>query len=102
MEISIFFNKDDAEKLVEGVVDMVCNKIPTHFGFDAVMDIQVLAPMHKGTAGIYELNRRLREALNPPNPSKREMRVGEKTYRMGDKVMQLKILMTKAFQCDMD
>src|SRR5690606_34241771 len=32
--------------------------------FDPIADVQVLAPMHKGVAGVQNLNRALQDALN--------------------------------------
>ena len=53
-------------------------------------DIQVLSPMYDGGAGITNLNAWLRDYFNPANPSKMEVRIGTTTYRVGDKILQLK------------
>ncbi|WP_243290655.1 ATP-dependent RecD-like DNA helicase [Bacillus sp. FJAT-47783] len=52
-------------------------------------DIQVLAPMYRGSAGIDQLNVMLQETLNPKSEQKRELQFGPVTYRVGDKVLQL-------------
>ena len=53
-------------------------------------DIQVLAPMYKGPAGIDRLNEVLQEILNGnPDGSRKELTFGDKKYRVGDKVLQL-------------
>ena len=53
-------------------------------------DIQVLAPMYKGPAGIDRLNEVLQEILNGnPDGSRKELIFGDKKYRVGDKVLQL-------------
>ena len=53
-------------------------------------DIQVLAPMYKGPAGIDRLNEVLQEILNGnPDGSRKELDFGDKKYRVGDKVLQL-------------
>ncbi|WP_349407977.1 ATP-dependent RecD-like DNA helicase [Pseudalkalibacillus sp. SCS-8] len=52
-------------------------------------DVQVLAPMYRGRAGIDELNKELQEMFNPPNEQKREINHFETIYRVGDKVLQL-------------
>ena len=57
---------------------------------EPLLDVQVLAPMKKGTLGVYNLNARLQAALNPPAPSKREHAAGETIFREGDRVMQMK------------
>ena len=58
-------------------------------GYDA-NDIQVLAPMYNGVAGIDALNDCLQELLNPHDEYKNELRVGKRIYREGDKILQLK------------
>jgi len=53
-------------------------------------DIQVLAPMYRGPAGIDHLNSLLQEIFNPQEgKQKREIKYGDRTYRVGDKVLQL-------------
>ncbi len=52
-------------------------------------DIQVLAPMYKGINGIDSLNKMLQEVMNPASPKKNEIKSGEVTYRVGDKILQL-------------
>ena len=53
-------------------------------------DIQVLAPMYKGPAGIDRLNNVLQEVLNGnPDGARKEIAYGDTKYRVGDKVLQL-------------
>jgi len=53
-------------------------------------DIQVLAPMYRGPAGIDALNKLIQEILNPNTDGKRrEISFGDSIYRVGDKVLQL-------------
>ncbi|HWO74754.1 MAG TPA: ATP-dependent RecD-like DNA helicase [Bacillus sp. (in: firmicutes)] len=53
-------------------------------------DIQVLAPMYKGPAGIDALNTMLQDVMNPnSDKSRKEVTFGDKKYRIGDKVLQL-------------
>lgn len=58
-------------------------------GYDE-KDIQVLAPMYGGVAGIDALNHALQMMINPPANEKRELRVGYRVFREEDKVLQLK------------
>lgn len=58
-------------------------------GFTA-KDIQVLAPMYRGPAGVDRLNALLQEIFNPnPDGTRKELQFGEVKYRIGDKVLQL-------------
>lgn len=58
-------------------------------GYDA-SDVQVLAPMYRGVAGIDALNESLQAIFNPPSLDKAEIRVGGKIFREGDKLLQLR------------
>jgi exodeoxyribonuclease V alpha subunit len=53
-------------------------------------DIQVLAPMYLGVAGIDAFNECLQELFNPADSQKHELNVGKRVFREGDKVLQLK------------
>lgn len=55
----------------------------------AVKDIQVLAPIYRGPAGVDQLNEVLQQFFNPKSEQKRELSIGEKLFRTGDKVLQL-------------
>jgi exodeoxyribonuclease V alpha subunit len=83
------FREEDAEQAASRAVEVATQRIPRKFGLDAAQDIQVLAPMHRGAAGVRELNRRLQEALNPPTAAP-ELRMGDASLRVGDRVMQTK------------
>lgn len=69
--------------VVEKVVSSAVNK-----GYD-MSDIQVLAPMYKGSAGIKRLNQVLQDILNPKEDDTREIEFGDIKFRKGDKVLQL-------------
>jgi exodeoxyribonuclease V alpha subunit len=84
------FGATDQKRAADTVVDVVVNRIPAKFGLDSVDDIQVLSPMHRGAAGVRELNSRLQEALNPATDQRAEARVAGATLREGDKVMQVR------------
>ena len=55
-----------------------------------INDIQVLAPIYQGVAGINALNFALQEIFNPKECIQEEYRIGQKVYREGDKILQLK------------
>ena len=82
------FPAEDATAAADWIVDVVSERIPQKFGFDAVRDIQVLAPIYRGPAGVIALNERLQEKLNPPAGNKPERKLYGTIFRLGDKVMQ--------------
>ncbi len=82
-----FIRQEDPEEVVRLILKLCRERIPARFGLDAVEEIQVLSPMHRGPAGVSNLNRVLQEALNP-HPV--ELVHGERRFRPGDKVMQIR------------
>lgn len=85
-----FFNQPDPEGAADLVLDIVARRIPRTFGYDPMTEVQVLSPMHRGAAGVGELNRRLQEVLNPPDNRKAEYHHGHRIFRTGDRVMQVR------------
>lgn len=72
------------EPLIAQIVQRAKNR-----GFTP-QDIQVLAPMYRGAAGIDALNKMMQEIFNPnPDGKKKEVHWNETVYRIGDKVLQL-------------
>lgn len=81
------FIKCSSSQIPQAIEKIVLNA--KNKGF-APMDIQVLAPMYRGPAGIDRLNAILQEILNPnPDGTRKELKFGDVTYRIGDKVLQL-------------
>ena len=75
-----------AEQIPDVVKKVVSSAVSK--GYD-MSDIQVLAPMYKGSAGIKRLNQILQTILNPKEPDDREIEFGDAAFRKGDKVLQL-------------
>ncbi|AWC33977.1 SF1B family DNA helicase RecD2 [Bacillus cytotoxicus] len=69
------------------VVKRVCESAKVK-GFSA-KDVQVLAPMYRGSAGINVLNEALQQVFNPKQEKSKEIAYGDVVYRRGDKVLQL-------------
>ena len=82
------FASDDAPGAADWIIEIVTERIPQKFGFDPIREIQVLAPIYRGPAGVVALNERLQEKLNPPATSKPERKLYGTVFRLGDKVMQ--------------
>lgn len=69
------------DRIVPRIVEAVAERIPDHLGVPAA-DVQVLAPVYRGPAGVDALNEQLRRALNPPDGPE------VAGFRLGDRVMQ--------------
>ena len=84
-----FMRRRSAESLVQTVQELCATRLPKNMGI-APGDIQVLSPTRKGDTGTRALNLALQAVLNPAAPGKREKKVGEFSFREGDRVMQIR------------
>lgn len=79
-----------ADAIASCVTDLCKNRLPNAYGYDPLSQIQVLSSMKKGICGVKNLNKLLQQSLNPESDDKQEHRAGERIYREGDRVMQIK------------
>jgi len=84
-----FLAAEDPRAAAATAVEVVARRLPARHGL-AAGDIQVLAPLHRGDAGVGALNTLLQERLKPPREGLPEARGGGRVYRPGDRVLQLK------------
>ena len=82
-----FVEQEDPEEVLRIILELTKERIPRRFGFDPVDDIQVLTPMHKGVVGAGNLNVELQKVLNPVENG---VLRGGFSFRVSDKVMQVK------------
>jgi exodeoxyribonuclease V alpha subunit len=87
MQDFYFIEKDDPDEVLQVLVKLCRERIPARFRLNAIEDIQVLSPMHRGTVGAQRLNSVLQEALNP---QKQVLERGGRSFRLLDKVMQIR------------
>ncbi len=110
-----FMEEEDPEVITELICSVIADRLPRHYDYHPMDDIQLLCPMRRGTLGTENLNKRLQEILNPEytapvsHPLEKK-RFGVQTYRqiprrgevaspvsrtaggfrIGDKVMQIR------------
>ncbi len=87
-----FLEQSEPEAVREIVVDLVSEILPAKFGLDPFADVQVLVPIHRGDLGTQALNLALQARLNPAGdrPDRTDLVRGDRVYRVGDRVMQVK------------
>lgn len=83
----VFVPAEEAEEVAQKTVAVVAKSLPKR-GYRPA-DIQVLTPMQRGSAGAAYLNSRLQEVLNPARPNKPDVSRGQRTFRAGDRVIQM-------------
>lgn len=84
-----FLPRNDVQVIYKHMIQLITEKLPRYVEAQPY-DIQVLTPMRKGSLGVETLNEILQRYLNPADPSKQEHMTGERIFREGDKVMQIK------------
>ena len=84
-----FLKRYDADMIIRVVIALIQDKLPRYVNARP-FEIQVLTPMRKGLLGVERLNQMLQRYLNPQDGSKKEKTLGDRLFRQGDKVMQIK------------
>lgn len=92
-----FIKTNSVEDTLSEISSLVSYRLESFATFDKLKDLQILTPMKKTTLGTIELNNMLQELLNPKSISKEERKVGDRIYRVGDKVMQIQNNYDKRF-----
>ena len=85
-----YINEEDPEQIAQHVLTLCRQRLPNAYGYHPLEDIQVLTPMRRTVIGVDNLNLQLQRTLNPPSPGKTEVHAGFTTFRLGDKVMQIR------------
>ena len=84
-----FLKRYDADIIIRVVIALIQEKLPKYVDAKP-FEIQVLTPMRKGLLGVERLNQILQRYLNPPEEAKKEKAIGDRLFREGDKVMQIR------------
>ena len=95
-----FLRKNNNEEILNEIIGLVSERLPKFYKFDKLKDIQVLTSMRKGDLGVNNLNIELQKYLNPPNKYKQEEQFAKRTFRVGDKVMQIRNNYTKKWETE--
>jgi exodeoxyribonuclease V alpha subunit len=85
-----FLNAAEPTKIVEEIIRLVTVRLPRYLQCDPLAEIQILSPMRKTITGVENLNTLLQKVLNAESSSKPELYFGERIFRQGDKVMQIR------------
>ena len=84
-----FLKRYDPDVIIKVVLTLIQEKLPGYVGVKP-LEIQVMSPTRKGVLGVERLNVVLQKYLNPKSPEKIEIEFGDRIFRVGDKVMQIK------------
>ncbi len=82
-----FFERNAPEDVIQTIKQLVQQRLVGKFGIADPREVQVLTPMNRGPLGTHALNAELQQLLNP---SGRELHSGDRIFREGDRVIQLR------------
>ena len=83
--------KKSEKEMLETIKSLCVKRLPDYYqGCDAIRDMQVLTPVRRVLLGSINLNKELQMVLNPPSEELVEKTFGDRIFREGDKVMQIR------------
>jgi len=82
-----FIGRNGPESILEGVLDVVCERAPKRFGLDPRTEVMTLVPMRRGIVGLNALNQELEQRLNPGD---RPVVLARSGLRVGSRIVQTK------------
>ena len=85
-----FMPRSVATSVAQTTSDLLTSRLPKAYGYSPLDDIQILCPSRKGEAGTVNINKLIQANINPPSSDKKEISTQGRTFREGDKVMQIK------------
>ena len=85
-----FIKKVEQESALQEIISLCTGRLKQFGDFDFFQNIQVITPTKKGMLGTKELNKSLQEVLNPHVEGEPEKSNLGMTFRVGDRVMQIK------------
>lgn len=84
-----FINTTSVEDTKTEIESLLSYRLESFADIDKLKDLQILTPMKKTELGAIELNKLAQDILNPKSSNKKEKDFASKTFRVGDKVMQI-------------
>ena len=83
--------KKSEKEMLDTIKSLCVKRLPDYYkGCDSIRDMQVLTPVRRGLLGSINLNKELQKVLNPPSDELAEKSFGDRIFREGDKVMQIR------------
>lgn len=87
---SFFMARASDDQIVDTIISLVTTRLPRAYGPEVIDKIQIITPSRKGKAGTENLNKLLKDYLNPKSETKKEIKYRDTVFREGDKVMQIR------------
>lgn len=85
-----YINEINQDRIQYNVVSLCKERLKNYGDYNFFSDIQVLTPTKKGALGTKELNKILQQSLNPEKSNSKQKQMGDRIFRIGDRIMQIK------------
>ena len=82
-----FFIEANRNNFNDVLANLVNDRLPKFYALDKIKDIQILCPSKKTPWGATNINENIQNILNP---TKEELKINDKIYKLHDKVMQVR------------
>lgn len=83
----VFLNGESQEEVSEMIMELYLQEVAEN----GIEKVQILSPFRsEGAASAEQLNMEIRELVNPYQSEEDEIRLGAKSFRIGDRIMQTK------------
>jgi exodeoxyribonuclease V alpha subunit len=83
----VFVEKEEQEEILDSIKSFVRDRIPARLQIQPDQGVQVITPIHRGLLGTIHINQQLQALLNPDGEP---VQHGSTSFRLGDRVMQLR------------
>lgn len=87
---SFLVKANSYDQIMHHVIHLTSERLPQFKNYHPMEDIQVITPMRKGILGANNLNKELQKVLNPFKSANQQIALGDRIFRVNDKVMQIK------------
>ncbi|MGN1410922.1 MAG: ATP-dependent RecD-like DNA helicase [Oscillospiraceae bacterium] len=85
-----FLQRLNNEKALDTILELWKDRLPKTYKYNPLDDIQILSPSRKGVLGTINLNKMAQDLINPHKKGDKELKNALYSFRVGDKVMQIK------------
>lgn len=90
MQDFFYINEINQTQILKQIISLCTGRLKKFGNYDFFENIQILTPTKKGMLGTKELNKAMQEVLNPESIDKKQKNTATASYRVGDRIMQIK------------
>ena len=85
-----YISENSKTKILDNVISLSTGRLKKYGNYDFLKSIKVITPTKKGELGTKELNKLIKEKINPYQEEKKDKKYGDIIFRENDRIMQIK------------